>query len=499
VGPAQVERHRVITPYVVDTGTAIERTTLTYRFERDVFDPGDPVSLNLAAMMTAQVALNYGLFADEICFAGPYDTADRQILHAMAENTAREITVKKFLEPNPFLRGEARRLPPVPRKRYCHAAIRFTSPRPADAPVPWGRDPARHAVLSSGGKDSLLTLGVLDELGLETYPLFVNEAGRHWLTALNAYRHLARHHGGTGRVWTDADRLFAWFLRRLPFVRPDFADVRSDEYPIRLWTVAVFLFGALPLLRAQRIGRILIGDEFDTTRRVRSFGIPHYDGLFDQSRFFDETMTRYYAAKGWGLEQFSALRWASELLIQKILAERYPELFRHQMSCHAAHLLAGRVRPCGRCEKCRRIVGVLSAFGLDPRRCGYTSAQVDACLTALGTAGVHHEREAAEHLAWLLAEQGLLAVGGQGLPPPRRRPRVMQLRFDPTAAPAGTVPPDLSAPLIRLLLQHADGAVRRDGRRWQPHDPLATGGNRRARSDNHRAMRTRGSHAEERD
>ncbi|MFP3912873.1 MAG: hypothetical protein ACLFUT_12435, partial [Desulfobacteraceae bacterium] len=44
---------------------------------------------------------------------------------------------------------------------------------------------ARHAVSSSGGKESLLTYGLLQELGIETHPLFVNESGRHWFTALN--------------------------------------------------------------------------------------------------------------------------------------------------------------------------------------------------------------------------------------------------------------------------------------------------------------------------
>lgn len=115
-------------------------------------------------------------------------------------------------------------------------------------------------------------------------------------------------------------------LRHLPFIRKDFADVRSDEYPIRLWTVAVFLFGALPIQRKRGLSRILIGDEFDTSIRATHEGISHYDGLFDQSRYFDNTLSRYYLRKGWSISQFSILRPMSELLIQKTLAERYPAL-----------------------------------------------------------------------------------------------------------------------------------------------------------------------------
>ena len=99
--------------------------------------------------------------------------------------------------------------------------------------------------------------------------------------------------------------------------------------------MAVFLFGALPILRKRGIGHLLIGDEFDTTHRTSFQGIPHYDGLYDQSRYFDMALSRYYGRKGWGIIQFSILRSLSEFLIEKILVERYLELHHHQVSCHA--------------------------------------------------------------------------------------------------------------------------------------------------------------------
>ena len=166
-------------------------------------------------------------------------------------------------------------------------------------------------------------------------PIFVNESGRHWYTALNAHRHFAATVPGTSRVWTNCDRVFVGMKRHLPFVRQDFARIRADIYPIRLWTVAVFLAGAMPLLRKRGIARIAIGDEYDTSRRVTSNNVTHYDGLYDQSRWFDNALTRYFHRKGWGITVFSPLRQLSELLIQKTLVERYPDLQRHQMSCHA--------------------------------------------------------------------------------------------------------------------------------------------------------------------
>jgi hypothetical protein len=43
----------------------------------------------------------------------------------MAENTAGEIYVNKFLGPNPFLRGEAARLPVIRQRRYLQATLSF--------------------------------------------------------------------------------------------------------------------------------------------------------------------------------------------------------------------------------------------------------------------------------------------------------------------------------------------------------------------------------------
>jgi len=258
----------------------------------------------------------------------------------------------------------------------------------------------------------------------------------------------------------------------MPFVRQDFANVRSDEYPIRLWTVAVFLFGALPVMRRNGIGRLSIGDEFDTSRRARFRGIRHYDGLYDQSIYFDRALSRYFHRKGYRIKQFSLLRCTSEMLVQKTLAERYPVLFEQQVSCHAAHIEHSRVRPCGRCEKCRRVVGMLTAFGIDPTKCGYSHQQVDACLEALSRGGGNQEAAGAQHLAYMLSELGLIRSGDGGLPPPRPRPEVLKLRFDPDRSPRDEIPDDLQGPLFELLLKHADGAMERVGRTWIEIDPL---------------------------
>ncbi len=483
VGPPEVSKRGVSVPYRVLKQSRSDLLELIYRYEEDVFDDRGTDSVNLASVMGAQVALNYGLFAREILFRGRFDADDRRFLRSMAENTAREIYVKKILQPNPFLLGAVTEMPAARPEVFLQAEMRFEetetgpgagsrSDRRGGRPVArWEADRGRHAILSSGGKDSLLTFGLLREMGREVHPVFVNESGRHWYTALNAYRSMRHSWPLTARVWTNSDRIFNWMLRHLPFVRQDFARIRSDEYAIRLWTVAVFLFGALPVLRKRGIGRIIIGDEYDTTRRLRYKGIRHYDGLFDQSRYFDDALTRYYRGKGWGLSQFSILRPLSEMLIQKILARRYPDLQKDQVSCHAAHLERDRVRPCGNCEKCRRIVGMLVATDEEPSLCGYTKEQVDRCVEALAERGVHQEAEGAGHLSWLLIQKGKIPPPAPGRGP-QPHPEVLQLRIDPERSPLEGMPADLREPLLKICLEHAEGAVRRVGRVWVPHDPL---------------------------
>jgi len=478
----RVEARRAMATYTVVQGGSKDAIDLIYRFEEDVFDERH-ASRNLAAVLCAQVALNYGLFCERIVFRGAFDAHDLAFLQEFAENTAREIYVNKFLMPNPFLIGPAAALPAIKLKRYLRAAIeidagpargRKRAPAAGEAEDGrWSVDPARHAVLSSGGKDSLLTFGLLRELGLGTDPVFVNESGRHWYTALNAYRHLLGTHATTARVWTNSDRVFSWMLRHLPFVRQDFARVRADDYPIRLWTVAVFLFGALPLLRKRGIGRLLIGNEFDTTVRPTTKGIVHYGGLYDQSRHFDSAMTRYFRRKGWGICQFSVVRPLSELLIEGMLARRYPDLHEHQLSCHAAHLADGRVRPCGDCEKCRRIVGMLCAMGEDPQRCGYSAAQVEHCLRELVTRPIHQEAAGAAQMFHQLAERGLIDAAKVEGVAVRPHPEVLALRFDPERSPFDWIPADLRRGLYRIWLEHASGAVERTGRIWKPCKPTS--------------------------
>ncbi|MFH1132154.1 MAG: creatininase family protein [Pseudomonadota bacterium] len=481
VGEVQIAPRRLTATYSVSSSNRREKMDITYSYEEDVFDPSDSTSKNLAGIIAAQVALNYGLFCKQIVFKGSFDLHDRRFLTEMARNTAREIYVNKILQPNPFLTAEFADLRPVKIDNYLQAKLVFPDPVEMKKKLDssgargssdnfTGTDRHRFAVLSSGGKESLLSYALLDELGNTVDPIFINESGGHWTTARKAYRHFRDNVPNTARVWTNADRVFPWMLRALPIVRQDFTKMRADVYPIRLWTVAVFLFGAIPLLLKRSTGRLVIGDEFDTTRRTNFSGITHYDGLYDQSRYFDLALTRYFRKKRWNIVQFSLLRPLSELLVQKVLVERYPKLQRLQMSCHSAHVHGEDIRPCGKCEKCRRVVAMLSAIDADARECGYTDEQIQNCLKNLGLKDLHQEKEIVEQVATMLASKNELPSQKIGNIKARVRPEVTKLRFDPERSPIDGIPQDLRQPLYDIVLKHVDGTVKKAGRRWVDFD-----------------------------
>ena len=473
VGPVEVKSDRLRMPYTLIQGDVQDTNDLIYKYTEDVFDPDDPHAHNLAGMIGVQLALNYGLFCRRIIFDGLFDAADRRLILDMLHHSAREILVHKLYKPNPFLVPEFGELPIVKAKIYTQAEVQFVNSALPGTRLEWSywaSDRGKHCVLSSGGKDSLLSYGLLKEAGLETHAIFGNESGRHWYTALNGFRYLRDADPNTSRVWLNSDRLFAWMLRHLSFIRADFARLRADDYPIRLWTVAVFAFGVLPLMRKRGIGRLVIGDEYDSSQRGHFQDILHYQGLYDQSHWFDAALSRYYLKKGWSISQFSLLRPLSELLIMKTLVERYPQLQAQQVSCHAAHERDGRIYPCGQCEKCRRIVGMLTALEGDPINCGYTSEQVDNSLQALRKQGVKQLGPDASQLYYLLDQKG--AVPSKA----KEHTEVMHLRFDRERSPLTAIPLDLRAKLFPLLLQHASGALMRRKHAWEPVDPLTDPG-----------------------
>ncbi|WP_378179840.1 hypothetical protein [Aquimarina sp. SS2-1] len=469
-----IEPKRVKATYTITKQDDSEvQNELIYSYNDVYFNKKNADDVNLASMMAVQVALNYGLFFESIVFDGLFDATDKRFLIDMMENTSREILVLKFFGKNEFLKPPFDSIEPETLARYTASEVEFVNTQFSHLKLEKEKaitNKDAYAILSSGGKDSLLTYGLVKELG-EAHPVFINESGRHWFTAVNAHNRFREIEPNTVKPWCNSDRIFNWMVKQMPFIKENFQNIRADIYPIRLWTVSVFLFGVLPVARKRRIGNILIGNEYDTSVKSNYKGITHYNGLYDQSKYFDNALTRYYHKKGWDMYQFSLLRSLSELSILKILVKRYPDLQKLQVSCHAAHEENGTMLPCGNCEKCRRIVGMLKALDEDPKRCGYTDTQIEKALTALSKQSVKQIGSDAAQLYYLLLSKGLIEHNEHTAKLAKEHKEITMLRFDKERSNLMDIPKYLRKPLLEIYSKYTDGMVQMANRKWQHYKP----------------------------
>lgn len=127
VGPVKIEPNRLLMPYTVIQNGQADTKELIYKYEEQVFDKNNPTDQNLAGMIGAQLALNYGLFCEKITFDGLFDHTYQRFLKDMMENTSREILVNKILQPTVFLKEVAKGIVPQKKKRYTNAEVAFTN------------------------------------------------------------------------------------------------------------------------------------------------------------------------------------------------------------------------------------------------------------------------------------------------------------------------------------------------------------------------------------
>ena len=330
--------------------------------------------MDLLRMASIMPLLNYGLFVRDIKLNFALSTTDFSLVQDLLKIFSKDIFINKLVRrKNPYIlpqyaltRDDAYYWKEIPKARIAPKNIL------EDKPI--ATDPHANScgVLSSGGKESLLTYGILKEIGAEVHPLYVNESGGHWRTALPAYRYFRDNLPNTARVWTNVDRFYTFMLDHMRIIRRDHRRIWADTYPIRLCIFPFYVFLLLPIFGKRRIGNILIGSEFDDPRTSLYFGgIRHFFGVYDQTQDFDARMERWLSERMPGMRQWSAVRSISGLIVERILTSRYPELARLQRSCHSCRFDQSDLLPCGKCSKCQGILLFLMANKVDPTIMGY--------------------------------------------------------------------------------------------------------------------------------
>jgi len=358
--------------------------------------------------------LNYGLFSKKIILDFPISMTDLKILNELNIIFSRDIFVNKIL------RRRADYILPeyIPDKKKLNSIdvnkIALIEPIRVnnDNIISNKIEKIKCGILSSGGKESLLTYNLLKEIGCNVYPFYVNESGGHWRTALAAYRYHNKIDSKTQRVWTNVDRFYNFMLDNLKIIRRDYRNIRADTYPIRLCIFPYYVFLLLPIFIENKIGNLLIGSEFDDIRKIPKYlGIKHYFGIYDQHQDFDILMNKWYSKRIPNLIQWSAVRNISGLIVERILVKRYPVYAKFQRSCHSCHFNESKILPCGKCSKCLGVLLFITANKDNPKIMGFNQKDISHFLKNISNLNLRLDEDEKNQSLYLIGKNKRISLG----------------------------------------------------------------------------------------
>jgi 7-cyano-7-deazaguanine synthase in queuosine biosynthesis len=472
VGKPDVRPDSIFTKYTLESRGKSVSSVLRCKYR----EPFDRASLQRYASLISTVpAINEGLFADEIILEYELTPASYQFFSTMLEKSAREIFVHEFLSHPCYIRKEL-----LPQKEDVQAP----AARPRAEFLPAGLDSTKYGpkenieskviVSSSGGKESLLCYGLMKEVGAEVYPVFLNESGGHWKTAITAYREFQRQDPNTKKVWHNLDQLFLFLVRNMSILDQDSIEHRSRTKghigvadPINLFSFAYYQFLMLPLAEKHKIGHLCFGNEYDDPTEIleghnKINGIEYYPNVYDQSPEYMSHLNPLLSKEGLDFGVWSPVGPITGFQVEQILGTRYPSLLPLQRSCHHTHMEGEVSMPCGTCQKCKRIISFAVAQGIDYHRLGYSDSQVAALPGMLASLHLDHDEQ--EHLFFKLRQKGYDVQG-------KRHDHVEMMHFDGYGTHVNDIPGVFREQLYGILLNETSGAVFMDQHhQWRPFD-----------------------------
>ena len=328
-------------------------------------------SENIAGLSGLAALLNYAMFIDRITVNFPVSNADIEFIQEMARINNTEVFVNRLCRRRyDFFIHEI-----IPEEEdinriNAEGATEFYFNFSYEDQQRNSGD--RVAVLSSGGKESLMTTGLMEEIGEKPLAMFFNESGGHWKLALPSHRFFHDIGLESIKVWSNVDRFYN-FMNRNMKILTERAFKWADDYPVQLFTFPVYLISFIPALIKFGIGNILMGNEFDDPLEEPPFhGIRHYYGVYDQTPDFQKRFSKYLKEKGISANLWSAVYPIYGGVVEDILVNRYPNLYALQRSCHSCHYdNDGNVVPCGKCSKCLGVRLFIEYSNGDPGKIFY--------------------------------------------------------------------------------------------------------------------------------
>ncbi len=429
------------------------------KYDNDINKEHLPI-IKLAFVMPL---LNYGLFSKRFLLNFPISKSDLDLLNRLNLVFSRDIFVNKILR---------RRTKYISQKYLPNEdLIKPSDAKPKSVFEPKNIiedfnlsqkvDNNKCGILSSGGKESLLTYGLLKEIGRKVYPYYINESGGHWRTALSAYKYHKKIDSNTRRVWTNVDRFYNFMLDNLFFIRSDHRKLWADTYPIRLCIFPYYVFSLLPLFVENRIGNLLIGSEFDDLRSKPEYkGINHYYGIYDQHQDFDKVMNNWYAKRIPGLKQWSAVRNVSGLIVEKILVQRYPDLAKYQRSCHSCHFEGKELAPCGKCSKCMGVLLFLLANRSNPEIMNFKKEHINSFYERVSPSNLRLDQDEKDQSFYLLGEKSKI----KKISPVDH---VEKIHINKHTCDPQTIPKNLRNDILKILSEYTTGYCIMKNEKWE--------------------------------
>lgn len=448
----KISSMRISSVYTISIDGEEEKFKLIHRYQERI-----PKNETFAKLMVMTPAINYALFTPEIHLYFSLDPRDLKFFKDMMELTANDILVNRVYKRTGFVREEF-----IPKEVKPQPLAEVIPEKVEEEGVALEPNYNSCAVMLSGGKESLLTYGLMKEIGCDVYPFFFNESGGHWKVALTAYKWFKEHEPNTKKVWSNVDRLYTFIEKNMRILQ-NVGKRRVEVYPIRLFFFEHYVFSFLPLIEKYGIGNVLLGNEYDDPRGLsyEFHGIPHFYAVLDQSQFFDKYMTKWFEERGLKIRQWSAVRPITGLIVERILYQRYPNLFKLQRSCHSVHKEGEDYVPCGECFKCNGIQTFLLANGINPQLIKYKLHHVETLPKRIAEGKIRLDEDELYHSLYLIKQRNpQFPLEG------KRAEHVEMLHFDDRNSHFDNIPLEFREKIYSIFEQYAKGYVYLKNNEW---------------------------------
>ncbi len=366
----------------------IERNHITGNIKMDdynfklIFTYNDEINVNenMAGLILTMPVINFTYFARKLTLNYPVSENDKDIIKKFMKINAHEVFINKIINRRyDFIKDEYIPNEDDITEYNANGITELVCKYNYNDDYKNNIDNKKVIIMSSSGKESLLAYGIFNEINNndDNYSFYFEESGSHWITAKTAYDYYNKNFKNVKKVWSNLDRFYHETLKHIKIIKTENIDIRSDDYPIQVFIFPIYIFLLIPLLLKYKIGNIIMGDEFDDPREMTDFhGLKYYYGIFDQTYDFNNMVSEYFKNKKINSYVYSIVYPVTGSLEEKILINRYHDLYLNQRSCHSCHEKDGKIYPCGKCSKCIGILLFIEANNGNPEEILYSSDDV---------------------------------------------------------------------------------------------------------------------------